>query len=131
MNNSVHKLERFLQTYFSFSYKILAFPYKLKWEQGLIMYLEIHKNSIHFYLWLLGFLTMLIYSVACWTMLIYSIPNYLEAKKYVYLAFHSEWATVNIMLLVHQIPHLLFSKNVVQLSGGIMGLIKNLEHRKK
>lgn len=131
MRNDVHKLEKFLQKYFSFSYQILSFPYKLKWEQGFMMSLEIHRNSIHFYVWLIGFSTMFIYSVACWTTLIYSIPNYLTAKKYVYLAFHSEWATVNVMLLVHQIPHLLFSKNVVQLSCGIMGLIKNLEYRKE
>lgn len=122
-------MEKFIVKFFKFSYYILSSPYQLSCEPGLLIVLEFNK-SFQYYLWLLRLFVKLVYGIICWSLFINYLPIYLNNKEYDAIAFHSNWGMVTLVTLVHQLTHLTSGREVVQISGSIVSLIKNLEHGK-
>lgn len=122
-------METFLKRYFKFFYYILSIPYKLDWESGLLVTIHITK-SVHYLLWLIRLFIKFAYAIVCWTLFLHFLPTYLKEKRYDCIAFHSEWGMITLIVLLHQLPHLTESDEIIQLSGSIVKLIKKLENGK-
>ncbi len=124
--NPTNTMETFLRCYFKFFYYIFSVRYKLEWEPGLKVTLKLDK-SFHRILWLGRLFIKCLYAVICWAFFLYLLPKYLKEKRYDCIAFHSEWGMVSLVALVHQLPHLTASDEIIQLSGSIQNLITRLE----
>ncbi len=120
-------MEKLIVRFFKFSYFILSSPYELTCEPGLLIVFTFNK-SLQYYLWLVRFFMKLVYGIICWSLFVHYLPNYRTNNYFDAIAFHSNWGMVTILALVHQVTHLTSSREVVQVSGIIVKLIKNLEH---
>ncbi len=122
-------METFLKRYFKFFYFILSIPYKLDWQTDLKVTLQIDK-SFHHILWIIRLFIKSVYTFACWALFVHFVPTYLKEKRYDSIAFHSEWGMISLVVLLHQLPHLTASEEIIQLTGCIVTLTNDLENGK-
>lgn len=120
-------MDTFIQKAFKFFGIIFAFPFKLQWEPSFTTKLTQKPKSLQNILWhLTGYLSLAHFIV---TVYLFSekLPEYVHLKHYDKLAFHSAWMLFLFSFVNQDGTILRNPKEVMQLSNGLVQLVKNLE----
>lgn len=123
-------MEKFTKKYLVVARSILAHPYQVTFNNNLKLNLKLIKSK-QTYIWQL-FCTFLILFVG-WnsTLLLVSFEKYVQAQKFLQLAFHIIWIVCSVAGIAQHVPNLFGSLGVIQLNNCINSITDNFESGKQ